>query len=118
VFEEVRPGHLRGVPRLCSTRCRSRPSSTPAGAGRFLCVHGGLSPDLADLDALARLDRFAEIPDAGLLCDVLWSDPLTDQFDLTPSERRRVSYLRNEGRGCGQLFGEAALARRSSTAAA
>lgn len=81
-----------------------------AGAGRFLCVHGGLSPDLADLDALARLDRFAEIPDAGLLCDVLWSDPLTDQFDLTPSERRRVSYLRNEGRGCGQLFGEAALA--------
>jgi serine/threonine-protein phosphatase PP1 catalytic subunit len=34
-----------------------------------------LSPDLHDFDQIRELDRPCEVPDAGLLCDLLWSDP-------------------------------------------
>ncbi|CAE8617316.1 unnamed protein product, partial [Polarella glacialis] len=39
--------------------------------GKFLCVHGGLSPDLAKLQAINNLNRFTEPPKEGLLCDLL-----------------------------------------------
>ncbi|KAF6003776.1 Serine/threonine-protein phosphatase 5 [Cyanidiococcus yangmingshanensis] len=43
---------------------------------RALVVHGGLfSRDGVKLDALLRLDRFVEPPSAGLLSELLWSDP-------------------------------------------
>jgi len=38
-------------------------------------IHGGLSPALDSLDQIANITRPATIPDAGLLCDLLWSDP-------------------------------------------
>ncbi|KAG9154202.1 hypothetical protein Leryth_000668 [Lithospermum erythrorhizon] len=42
---------------------------------KILCMHGGLSPDLIDLDQIRNMPRPADIPDSGLLCDLLWSDP-------------------------------------------
>ncbi|OWM66742.1 hypothetical protein CDL15_Pgr010394 [Punica granatum] len=42
---------------------------------KILCMHGGLSPDLMDLDQIRNLTRPTDVPDAGLLCDLLWSDP-------------------------------------------
>ncbi|KAH8300283.1 hypothetical protein KR044_012464 [Drosophila immigrans] len=42
---------------------------------RIFCCHGGLSPDLKDLDAIRQLPRPTEVPMFGLLCDLLWSDP-------------------------------------------
>lgn len=42
---------------------------------KILCMHGGLSPDLHDLDQIRNLPRPTDVPDAGLLCDLLWSDP-------------------------------------------
>lgn len=43
--------------------------------GKILCMHGGLSPELENLDQIKELPRPTDIPDNGLLCDLLWSDP-------------------------------------------
>uniref|UniRef100_M1C5B7 Serine/threonine-protein phosphatase n=1 Tax=Solanum tuberosum TaxID=4113 RepID=M1C5B7_SOLTU len=45
---------------------------------KILCMHGGLSPDLNHLDQIRNLQRPTDVPDAGLLCDLLWSDPSKD----------------------------------------
>lgn len=42
---------------------------------KIFCMHGGLSPDLTDFDQIRRVMRPTDIPDTGLLCDLLWSDP-------------------------------------------
>ena len=45
---------------------------------KILCMHGGLSPDLTNLDQIRNLTRPTDVPDSGLLCDLLWSDPGRD----------------------------------------
>jgi serine/threonine-protein phosphatase PP1 catalytic subunit len=42
---------------------------------KILCMHGGLSPELSNLDQIKRVVRPTDVPDTGLLCDLLWSDP-------------------------------------------
>ena len=42
---------------------------------KILCMHGGLSPELQALQQIAELERPCDVPDVGLLCDLLWSDP-------------------------------------------
>lgn len=42
---------------------------------KILCMHGGLSPELKQLDQIKRIPRPTDVPDAGLLCDLLWADP-------------------------------------------
>ena len=57
----------------------------------ILCMHGGLSKDLQNVDQINKILRPTEIPDEGLLCDLLWSDPndtLTEDFG---SNERNVS---------------------------
>jgi hypothetical protein len=45
---------------------------------QILCMHGGLSPELKTLEQIKRLSRPADVPDNGLLCDLLWADPEKD----------------------------------------
>jgi len=42
---------------------------------KIFCMHGGLSPELSSPHQISRIMRPTEVPDEGLLCDLLWSDP-------------------------------------------
>jgi diadenosine tetraphosphatase ApaH/serine/threonine PP2A family protein phosphatase len=57
------------------------------------CLHAGLSPSLDTLDHVRVLDRVAEIPHEGPICDLMWSDPEdVTGWGISP-------------RGAGYLFG-------------
>ncbi|KAL0633356.1 serine/threonine protein phosphatase Pzh1 [Maublancomyces gigas] len=60
-------------------------------AGKIFCVHGGLSPSLQHMDDIRQIARPTDVPDFGLLNDLLWSDPADMQNDWEESERG-VSY--------------------------
>jgi len=45
---------------------------------KIFCMHGGLSPDLQSMEQIRRIMRPTDVPDTGLLCDLLWSDPDKD----------------------------------------
>ena len=62
---------------------------------KILCMHGGLSPDLKNLQNIENISRPTEIPDNGLLCDLLWSDP----------DKEVTEYDEND-RGVSVIFGE------------
>jgi serine/threonine-protein phosphatase PP1 catalytic subunit len=42
---------------------------------KIICMHGGLSPELSQMEQIANIARPCDVPDTGLLCDILWSDP-------------------------------------------
>ncbi|GAX19791.1 hypothetical protein FisN_11Lh352 [Fistulifera solaris] len=42
---------------------------------KIICMHGGLSPELAQMEQIANIARPCDVPDTGLLCDILWADP-------------------------------------------
>jgi serine/threonine-protein phosphatase PP1 catalytic subunit len=42
---------------------------------KIICMHGGLSPDLENLSQIFDIPRPTDVPDEGLLCDLLWADP-------------------------------------------
>jgi len=42
---------------------------------KVFAMHGGLSPDLQSLEQIHRMARPTDVPEAGILCDLLWSDP-------------------------------------------
>ena len=41
---------------------------------QIFCLHGGLSPNIDNLDSIRQLDRVQEVPHEGAMCDLLWSD--------------------------------------------
>lgn len=60
-------------------------------ANKIFCVHGGLSPSLAHMDEIRAITRPTDVPDYGLLNDLLWSDPADTMNDWEDNERG-VSY--------------------------
>lgn len=67
---------------------------------QFLCIHGGISPELQTLDDLRNLNRFREPPTHGLMCDLLWADPLED----FGQERTSELFIHNHVRGCSYFY--------------
>ena len=41
----------------------------------IFCCHGGLSPDLNFVSQIKEIIRPTDVPEYGMLCDILWSDP-------------------------------------------
>lgn len=54
---------------------------------KIFCCHGGLSPELNNMDLIRNVKRPTDIPDSGLLCDLLWSDPDKDVTGWGSNER-------------------------------
>ncbi|KAI9112867.1 hypothetical protein K1719_016184 [Acacia pycnantha] len=42
---------------------------------KILCMHSGLSPEMESINQIKELERPMDVPDHGLLCDLLWADP-------------------------------------------
>ncbi|XP_063050986.1 protein phosphatase 3, catalytic subunit, gamma isozyme, a isoform X2 [Engraulis encrasicolus] len=72
---------------------------------QFLCVHGGLSPEINCLDDIRKLDRFKEPPAFGPMCDLIWADPGEDYG----SEKTQEYFNHNSVRGCSYFFSYAAV---------
>ena len=62
---------------------------------KILCMHGGLSPELKNIQNIQDITRPTDIPDTGLLCDLLWSDPDKDVLEYEENDR-----------GVSVIFGE------------
>ena len=67
---------------------------------KILCMHGGLSYDLKDINQLKLIQKPTEIPDSGLLCDLVWSDPDENLF---------LDFCKNNERGISVCFSKTAV---------
>ncbi|CAF4907293.1 unnamed protein product [Rotaria sp. Silwood1] len=103
---------------------------------QFLCVHGGISPEIHTLNDIRKLDRFHEPPPYGAMCDLLWSDPIEDYGNeketssstskrhnniplsdssinntsqIIPSSYNEHLFLTNTTRGCSYFYTYAAV---------
>jgi serine/threonine-protein phosphatase PP1 catalytic subunit len=63
---------------------------------KIICMHGGLSPELKNMDQVRRVVRPTDVPDAGLICDLLWSDP----------DKETEGWAENDDRGVSFVFGQ------------
>jgi serine/threonine-protein phosphatase 2B catalytic subunit len=95
---------------------------------RFFCVHGGISPSLLRLSDLKKVRLYAAVPsnvidrvghqmnrfmepgNDGLLCDLLWCDPIAnfgrenEPSAQGPGFRPGTLFLPNATRGCSYYF--------------
>ena len=62
---------------------------------KILLMHGGLSPELKNVEQLKKIMRPTDVPEEGLLCDLLWSDPDMNCDGWGPNDRG-VSVVFNE----------------------
>lgn len=62
----------------------------------ILCMHGGLSPNMFQVQEISdKIKRPCDIGTQGLLCDLLWADPLNSDCLFGQSDR-----------GAGYTFGK------------
>jgi len=59
---------------------------------KIFCVHGGLSPELTNLEQVKNISRPTDVPDHGMVCDFMWADPDIYIAGWAESDRG-VSYI-------------------------
>lgn len=66
----------------------------PRSKGRHVFIYfsktfplSGLSPDLQSMEQIRRVMRPTDVPDQGLLCDLLWADPDKDVLGWGENDR-------------------------------
>ena len=62
---------------------------------KIMCMHGGISKHMSNFEQIKVLPKPFDVPDEGLVADLLWNDPDDDVNDWEENER-----------GCGQVFGK------------
>ena len=62
---------------------------------KILLMHGGLSPELNKIEQLKKIIRPTDVPEEGMLCDLLWSDPESNDKGWGENDRG-VSFTFNE----------------------
>jgi len=68
--------------------------------GKFIALHGGISPELKTIEDIKRIDRFKETPKQGIFCDLLWADPVENEHGICES-----TFRSNDVRGCSYFYG-------------
>jgi len=81
---------------------------TTKQCGKFFCCHAGIGPTLKELDDINKINRFREVPDSGVFCDLLWIDPVSEsesvgfsptrleewhQLEFKPNPVRGISFV-------------------------
>mmetsp|Transcript_53619 Transcript_53619/g.149173 ORF Transcript_53619/g.149173 Transcript_53619/m.149173 type:complete len:567 (-) Transcript_53619:131-1831(-) len=81
---------------------------------KYFAVHGGISPDLSRLSDLGEIDRLQEPPREGMMCDLIWSDPLDVEDDERHDRKKKAMskhFVPNETRGCSYFFSSDSAAK-------
>lgn len=52
-----------------------------------MCMHGGISKDMMSFTAVENIPKPCDVPDFGLVADLLWNDPDDDVNDWEENER-------------------------------
>lgn len=75
---------------------------------QFICMHGGINAELTlGLGrGMQMINRFQEIPDLGSMCDITWSDPMTEKEGQL---NRNALFLQNNVRGCSSRYSAKAV---------
>lgn len=55
--------------------------------GRIFCVHGGISPSLNAMSQIEAIARPTDVPEFGILADLLWSDPDSQVKEWSENDR-------------------------------
>jgi serine/threonine-protein phosphatase PP1 catalytic subunit len=63
---------------------------------KIICMHGGLSPELKHMDQIRRVVRPTDVPDEGIVCDLLWADPDKETDSWGENFDRNISYVFGE----------------------
>lgn len=54
---------------------------------KFFCIHGGLTPELKSINQIREIKRPLDIPEEGMIANLLWSDPDSTIKEWGPNER-------------------------------